>query len=105
MKCLNGLTFLKWFSRVSLSIYMLETTTSELLRIAWFSVIPSWNQTINGCLLFGGLNIMLWIIILYFWSRINFKYSLEYYWVKWFHRIGKESTKMDALSRSAHITS
>ena len=93
----NKLSVIKWFSRVSLTIYILETTTSEIFRIALLRVWPSWNQTINGCLLFGGLNVVLWIVILYFWKKINFKYSLEYYWVLFFNKIGKSSTKMDYL--------
>jgi len=94
---LNKLSVIKWFSRISLTIYMLETTTSEIFRIVLLQVWPSWNQTINGCLLFGSLNIVLWIVILYFWKKINFKYSLEYYWVILFDKIGKSSTKMDFL--------
>lgn len=32
---LNKMTVIKWFSRVCLTIYMLETTTSEIFRIVW----------------------------------------------------------------------
>jgi len=94
---LNKLSVIKWFSRISLTIYMLETTTSEIFRIVLLQVWPLWNQTINGCLLFGSLNVVLWIVILYFWKKINFKYSLEYYWIIFFNKIGKGSTKMDFL--------
>jgi len=91
---LNKLSVLKWFSRISLTIYMFETTASEIFRIALHQVWPSWDQTINGCLVFGSLNVILWIVILFFWEKINFKYSLEYFWVKFFKKIGKDSTKM-----------
>lgn len=94
---LNKLSIIKWFSRISLTIYMLETTTSEIFRFVLFLIWPSWNQTINGCLLFGGLNVVLWIVILYFWRKINFKYSLEYFWVIFFNKIGKSSTKMEFI--------
>jgi surface polysaccharide O-acyltransferase-like enzyme len=96
-KAFHSLTIVKWFSRVSLTIYLLETFTSEILRIICLSIQPSWNQTINGCLLFGGLNIILWIILLFFWSKVNFKFSLEYFWVRFFNRIGKISTKMEHI--------
>jgi hypothetical protein len=92
---LNKLSVLKRFSRISLTIYMFETTTSEIFRIALHQVWPSWDQTINGCLLFGSLNVVLWIVILFFWAKVNFKFSLEYYWVLFFKRIGKDSTKME----------
>ncbi len=91
---LNKLSVLKRFSRISLTIYMFETTTSEIFRIGLHQVWPSWDQTINGCLVFGTLNIILWIVILFFWAKVNFKFSLEYYWVLFFKRIGKDSTKM-----------
>ena len=96
-KLLSKFSVIKWFSRISLTIYMLETTISEIFRIVWLSVLPSWNQTINGCLMFGALNIVLWIAILFFWKKANFKYSLEYFWVLFFKKLGKNSTKMDFL--------
>jgi hypothetical protein len=96
-KITGSLAVIKWFSRVSLTIYLSETFTSEILRFICFSVQPSWDQTINGCLIFGALNIVLWIIILFFWSKLNFRFSLEYFWVKFFNKIGKSSTKMELL--------
>ena len=97
-RIIANLNVIKWFSRVTLTIYLLETFTSEILRIICLSLNQSWNQTINGCLAFGAMNIILWIIILYFWRKVNFRYSLEYFWVKFFGRIGKNSTKMEFLS-------
>jgi hypothetical protein len=93
-KIIASLSFIKWFSRITLTIYLLETFTSEIFRIIYLSFNPSWNQTIKGCLLFGGMNIILWIIILFFWRKADFRYSLEYFWVKFFTRIGKDSTKL-----------
>jgi surface polysaccharide O-acyltransferase-like enzyme len=92
---LKKLSVLKWFSRISLTVYMFETTVSEIFRIVLHQVWPSWDQTINGCLAFGSLNVLLWIVILFFWAKVKFKYSLEYYWVKFFKKIGKDSTKME----------
>jgi peptidoglycan/LPS O-acetylase OafA/YrhL len=94
---LRNMAVMKWFSRISLTIYLFETFTSEVLRILCLSAIPSWNQTITGSLMFGGLNIILWIIILFFWRKVNFRYSLEYFWVLFFSKAGKISTKMECL--------
>ena len=88
------LPVLVWFSRVSLTIYMLETTLSEVLRIVATRLVPGWDQTINGCLSFGAVNVLAWVVILYLWRRSGFRYSLEYFWVKGFARAGKESTKL-----------
>ncbi|MFA5084716.1 MAG: hypothetical protein WC475_05080, partial [Candidatus Paceibacterota bacterium] len=88
-------SFVGWFSRVSLTVYLLETLVSEILRKISSAIIPSWNQTINGCLIFGAINVFVWIAILFFWQKKDFKYSLEYYWVKLFKKMGKNSTKLD----------
>jgi len=87
----------KWFSRLSLTIYMSETMVSEIMRFAWFSIFPGWDQTINGCLAFGAVNVVIWVVILFLWRKIDFKYSLEYFWVLFFNKLGKKSTKMDSL--------
>jgi len=91
---LSRLVIIQWFSRVSLTIYILETTVSEVLRIAGSRLFPGWNNTINGCLAFGVINIVFWIIAIFFWQNVNFKYSLEYFWVIMFERLGKKSTKL-----------
>lgn len=91
------MAFIKWFSRISLSIFLLETTISEIFRMGWSLILPSWNQTILGCILFGVFNIFAWIGILFAWRKVNFKYSFEFFWVKFFSKIGKHSTKMDLL--------
>jgi len=90
---------LKWLSRISLSIYMMETAVSEIARKVGLAIAPSWNQTIEGCLLFGACNVGLWVLIVCLWRKVNFKYSLEYFWVALFARIGKHSTKLVDLPR------
>ena len=56
---------------------------------------PNFNQTINGSLLFGIVNIIFWIGIAYIWKQYDFKYSLEYWWIKFFAFLGKQSTKIE----------
>jgi hypothetical protein len=55
---MKKMVILKWFSWVSLSIYLLETTVSEMLSSGWSLIFPSWNQTIAGCVLFGCFNVL-----------------------------------------------
>jgi hypothetical protein len=95
---LSRLVIIQWFSRVSLTIYLLETTVSEVLRLAGLRLFPGWNNTINGCLVFGAVNIIFWTVLLFFWRRVNFKYSIEYFWVALFKRLGKKSTKLNFIS-------
>lgn len=82
-----------YFSRISLTVYLLETALSELVSKAISPIFPGWNQTINSTLVFGFFNVILWSIIVAMWSRAEFKYSLEYFWVKAAKKLGKESTK------------
>jgi hypothetical protein len=88
-------SFVGWFSRVSLTIYLFETPLSEIVRLAALRIVPGWNMTINGCLLFGSVNVIIWIIILSYWRKWDFRYSLEYFWVRSF--AGKRSSKLDSL--------
>lgn len=86
--------FILWFSRISLTIYLLETTLSEIIRKISLNIFPGWNLTINGCLVFGAINVFIWLIILFIWKHYNFKYSFEYFWVLLFKKLGKNSTKL-----------
>jgi len=95
---LSKLVILQWFSRVSLTIYLLETTVSEVFRLAGLKLFPGWNDTINGCLVFGVVNIFFWTVVLFFWRKVNFRYSIEYFWVALFERLGKKSTKLSSIS-------
>lgn len=69
-KQFNWAKFIKNFSRVSLSVYLLEVTLSELVGRLLLIFLPSWNQTINGCLLFGFFNVLLWTGILLYGVNI-----------------------------------
>jgi len=95
---LSKLVIIQWFSRVSLTIYLLETTVSEVFRLAGLRLFPGWNDTINGCLAFGAVNIIFWTVLLFFWSKVNFKYSIEYFWVALFKKLGKKSTKLKEIN-------
>ncbi|MEO0237894.1 MAG: hypothetical protein ABIN35_06635 [candidate division WOR-3 bacterium] len=82
------------FSRVSLSIYIMEVLISELLRKFYLKLNPGWNLDMNKTFLFGFFNVLLWMLIVNLWSKINFKYSFEYFWVKFFIILEKNSTKL-----------
>ncbi len=95
----NGFwTLVRLFSRVSLTVYLLETTLSEWLRYVAFYVYKDWDQTVNGCLLFGAANLIVWAGIIWLWQRAGFRYSLEYYWTVIFRWVGKNSTKLEHLN-------
>ncbi len=102
-KKITNIAFIKWFSRISLTIYLSETLLSEIFGKILDYIVPAWNQSINGCLIFGGLNTIIWILILGIWHKHNFKFSVEYWWVKIFHKLGKKSTKMDFPQMSTKL--
>jgi hypothetical protein len=83
-------------SRISLTAYLLETLTSELLRHVWFWFNPSWTGSIQVCLMFGFTNMAIWVAIALLWRRWNFRWSIEDLWVRGFASIGKQSTKLAA---------
>lgn len=83
-------------SRICLTIYLFETTTSELMRHAWFGLAPGWNGSIAACLLFGLSNMVLWLGLAHVWKRWNYKFSVEHGWVKLSAMFGRESTKLAA---------
>jgi len=96
-KKIIDIPFINWFSRISLTLYLFETLLSEILGKIFNGLIPTWNQTINGCLFFGTVNVVIWILLLNIWRKTYFKFSVEYLWVKLFYKLGKNSTKMDYL--------
>jgi hypothetical protein len=100
IKFLNKIMVVKWFSWFSLSIFLLETTISNIFSVAWSFILPAWNQSILGCVAFGFFNVIVWIGILSVWRKVDFKYSFEFFWVKVFRSIGKHSTKMSFLDNS-----
>lgn len=91
---LKKLSFIYNFSRVSLSVYLIEVLMSELLRKFYLTFNTRWNLDMNQTFLFGFFNVLLWFIIVNLWSKIDFKYSFEYFWVKFFKTLGKDSTKL-----------
>lgn len=81
-------------SRISLSAYMLETFTSELLRHAWFLFSATWEQSLLACAILGVVNIALWVGIAVLWQRWQFKYSMEWWIASMLKAIGKKSTRV-----------
>lgn len=81
-------------SRISLTIYLLETLTSELLRSIWLTINPAWSHSLAASIGLGAINMALWAAIAILWSKINYRYSFEYFWTILFAKLGKESSKL-----------
>ena len=85
--------WLRRFGRVSFTIYIVQTPLSELLAKGLDGVMPGWNMTIPAMLVFGVFNVLIWLGIIAVWSQYDFRYSLEWLWV----RVVKPSTKKDDM--------
>jgi hypothetical protein len=85
-------------SRISLTAYLLEMVTSEMLRHVWSTFSSDWDKTLLGCATLAVANVLVWLGIALCWKRANYKYSLEYFWVKAFAKFGKQSTKLDVAN-------
>ena len=77
-KILKKTTPIFRFSRVSLTIFVLEAAIAETFHFLLDYIIPGWNSDILVVLLFGVFNLALWWVILIFWEKKDFKWSVEW---------------------------
>lgn len=77
-KILKRTTPILRFSRVSLTIFILETAIAEIFHFFLDYLIPGWTSNIFMILIFGVFNLALWWIILIFWEKKDFKGSIEW---------------------------
>lgn len=64
--------------RISLTIYMLEGIIAVSLQMLIAPVWNSWNATLLNTILFGLINLFVWIVIVFIWKKFNFIGSVEY---------------------------
>jgi len=80
-------------SRMSLTVFVLQTPLAEGLAAALTRLAPGWNATLGVTLIFAAVNVAIWLGIVTLWSRVGYKYTLEYAWVRLF----PGSTKLDDI--------
>jgi len=85
------------FGVAGLSVFMLETPVSELLAKALSAVMPGWNDTMTGALVFGAALVVLWGIALKAWERTGYAYGVEWLLVRAQLAAGKASTKLSPV--------
>ena len=81
------------FGRLSLTIFMLEGVLGMALRVGIDALFAGWNATVGFVLAFGLGNVLLWHVILVYWERIDYRYSLEW----WLARIRGTEDRARAL--------
>jgi hypothetical protein len=90
------LTFLRRAGTSSLSIFTLESVLSQALATLLTWLVPSWNQTIGICILFGVINAAIWAGIVKLWARYDYRYSMEWLTVRFYARFNRPSNKLNA---------
>ncbi len=90
----------KWFiwirriGMIALTIFMLETVFSELVARLWSILFPNWNMDMGITFVFAGFNVLLWVLIGKLWEFADYKFSIEWLFVKVVSKF-KKSTKMN----------
>ena len=94
-RALEPLTYPMYVMGVSsLTVFLLETPLSELLAKLVSVFLPTWQLSLNGCLIFGAANVILWLGIMRVWARYDFKYSAEWLTVRLYDRLKRPSSKL-----------
>lgn len=91
------------FGSVGLTIFILEGSMVQLLRIP-FLLIPGFDTAyIFIFFVFTTVNVIIWAIILKYWEKIDYKYSFEWFMIKLRQKITKKES--DRLSAAKNLDS
>ena len=80
-------------ARMSLTVFVLQIPIAEALAAGLSRLAPGWNDTLGVTLIFAAANVALWLGIVALWSRADYRFTLEYFWVRLF----RGSTKLDGI--------
>lgn len=69
---------IKLFGKLALTVYMLEGLVAAILQRTVGLVWVDWNATFLNVIIFGLLNVLIWLLILKQWQKVKFKGSLEW---------------------------
>lgn len=70
--------FLIRAGKCSLTIFFLETLVAELLRPLYEAFLPAWTESLGWVVLFGLVNILVWVLVTALWDRVDFVGSLDW---------------------------
>lgn len=81
-------------SKISLTIYIFETLIAELLRLPLLAAFPDFENNLLATFGMGVVHVLLWVMIATLWSRVNYKYSVEYCIIQFVKYFGKSSNRL-----------
>ena len=88
---------LRIFGMASLSAFLLQMPVTEILAWLLRLTLPGWDQEIGPMFLFGGLNVLLWLVFAWLLRKRYSLWLAERLRVAYYHLVGRE-TSLDALA-------
>jgi hypothetical protein len=85
---------------LSFSIYIFQTPLTFILYYSIFPFIKIANFDLQSAMRFAILNMTTWFIIAQIWAKFNFKFSLEYFFNKFWPLIKRKSYKFTSFVNS-----
>ena len=92
----KGFRFISCYGMISLTIYMFEAFFSGLINglLNLISSFQGWNATLGWVIVEGIILTLIWGVVAYFWERVGYKYSVEWFLIWIAGKIsGKKSEK------------
>ena len=86
------------FSRASLTVLFGETVLAESASRLISAIAPGWNLSLSAAIVFGMASATAWALMLRIWERADYRYSVEWGWVRILGRLGRPSTKLAGQS-------
>ncbi len=88
-------------SVVSLSLFILEGVIAQIMRHLIRLVYPGFDgDFLFMFFIFSSLNLVVWILILKQWEKIDFKYSLEWFLIAFARKVtGKASFRLGSIRK------
>jgi len=83
---------------VSLTLFLLETPFTEVFAKLSTILIPGWNSSLPGTLLFALIMALFWYGVTHLWKRAGFRFSAEWLIMQIYKLVKRESGKEWPLS-------
>jgi hypothetical protein len=83
---------LRIFGTISLSVFLFQTPVTEILAWVLRKALPGWDQEIGRMFLFGGLNLLLWLVFVFLVQKRAALWPAEKLRVAYYRLVGRETS-------------
>jgi uncharacterized membrane protein len=95
---IKSLSWLVTIGRVTFTVFILEGVVAVTLQRLIAPIWPTWNASVVNTVLFGMINLAVWMAIIALWKRVDFVGSVEWIYATLVRSLsGKQSSKMDVI--------